>query len=140
RDTLSHELRKQRGTGKHMVPVPPFDLKFLNELAAGGVGTSNRRHQCPASAGRVTSRHPLTPTSEPNGNWPAYCSPAALRFEVPKRACGRRCRNFKSAALAAPRPEPPAPRHEAACQPLARFGSPPLVLFREKRCRRGAWQ
>jgi len=27
-----------------MVLVPLFDLKFLNELAAGGVGTSNRRH------------------------------------------------------------------------------------------------
>jgi hypothetical protein len=24
--------------------VPLFDLKFLNELAAGGAGTSNRRH------------------------------------------------------------------------------------------------
>jgi hypothetical protein len=24
--------------------VPLFDLKFLNELAASGVGTSNRRH------------------------------------------------------------------------------------------------
>jgi hypothetical protein len=27
-----------------MVPVPLFDLKFLHELAAGAVGTSNRRH------------------------------------------------------------------------------------------------
>jgi hypothetical protein len=27
-----------------MVPVPLSDLKFLCELAAGGVGTSNRRH------------------------------------------------------------------------------------------------
>src|SRR5437763_16103003 len=27
-----------------MILVPLFDLKFLNELAAGGVGTSNRRH------------------------------------------------------------------------------------------------
>jgi len=44
RGTLSHELRKQRGTSKHMILVPLFDLKFLNELAAGGVGTSNRRH------------------------------------------------------------------------------------------------
>jgi len=24
--------------------VPLFDLKFLTEFAAGGVGTSNRRH------------------------------------------------------------------------------------------------
>src|SRR5215510_12306797 len=29
----------------------------------------------------------------------AYGSSAAFRFEVPVRACGRRCRNFKSAAL-----------------------------------------
>src|SRR5262249_56598157 len=28
-----------------------------------------------------------------------YGSSAAFRFEVPKRACGRWCRNFKSAAL-----------------------------------------
>ncbi|MFL6970320.1 MAG: hypothetical protein ACJ8F2_00255, partial [Xanthobacteraceae bacterium] len=42
--TLRHELRKQRGTGKFMVLVPLFDLKFLHELAAGTAGTSNRRH------------------------------------------------------------------------------------------------
>ena len=29
RGTLSHELRKQRGTGKVMIRVPLFDLKFL---------------------------------------------------------------------------------------------------------------
>jgi hypothetical protein len=44
RGTLSHELRKQRGTSKHMILVLLFDLKFLNEFAAGVVGTSNRRH------------------------------------------------------------------------------------------------
>jgi hypothetical protein len=27
-----------------MILVPLYDLKFLTELAAGGVGTSNRRH------------------------------------------------------------------------------------------------
>jgi len=27
-----------------MIPVPLFDLKFLNELAASDAGTSNRRH------------------------------------------------------------------------------------------------
>jgi hypothetical protein len=27
-----------------MIPVPLVDLKFLEELAAPGVGTSNRRH------------------------------------------------------------------------------------------------
>src|SRR5215208_7009940 len=45
RSILGHELRKQRGTSKSMVLVPLFDLKFLHELAAGAVGTSNRRHQ-----------------------------------------------------------------------------------------------
>src|SRR5712672_424092 len=44
RSTLCHELRKQRGTSKHMILVPLFDLKFLIEFAATGVGTSNRRH------------------------------------------------------------------------------------------------
>src|SRR5882724_1178977 len=39
-----HELRKQRGTSNSMLLVPLFDLKFLIEFAAGGVGTSNRRH------------------------------------------------------------------------------------------------
>jgi hypothetical protein len=38
RRTLGHELRKQRGAGKFMILVPLFDLKFLNELATGGVG------------------------------------------------------------------------------------------------------
>jgi len=27
-----------------MILVPLFDLKFLTEFAAGGAGTSNRRH------------------------------------------------------------------------------------------------
>src|SRR5262249_5813135 len=44
RGTLGHELRKQGGTSKFMILVPLSDLKFLNEFAAGGVGTSNRRH------------------------------------------------------------------------------------------------
>ena len=38
--TVGHELRKQRGTNKFMILVPLFDLKFLTELAASGVGTS----------------------------------------------------------------------------------------------------
>src|SRR5215211_2643723 len=33
------------------------------------------------------------------GTKQVYGSSAAFRFEVPKRVCGRRCRNFKSAAL-----------------------------------------
>jgi len=32
-----------------MILVPLLDLKFLNELAADGAGTSNRRHWCPGS-------------------------------------------------------------------------------------------
>jgi hypothetical protein len=28
-----------------MILVPLFDLKFPHEFAAGGVGTSNRRHE-----------------------------------------------------------------------------------------------
>jgi hypothetical protein len=46
RSTSRHELRKQRGTSKFLILVPLFDLKFLDEFAAGGVGTSNRRHWC----------------------------------------------------------------------------------------------
>ena len=42
--TLRHELRKQRGTGKFMTLMPLFDLKFLEEIAASGAGTSNWRH------------------------------------------------------------------------------------------------
>src|SRR5262245_46913182 len=42
--TARHELRKQRGTSKFMMLVPLFDLKFLDEFAAGGAGTSDRRH------------------------------------------------------------------------------------------------
>ena len=44
RGALRHELRKQRGTSKHMILVPLFDLKFLIEFAAIAVRTSNRRH------------------------------------------------------------------------------------------------
>src|SRR5215218_7950953 len=42
----------------------------------------------------------LTRTSEAKGHQRHYDSSAASRFEVPKRGCGRRCRNFKSAAPA----------------------------------------
>jgi hypothetical protein len=38
-----------------MIPVPLFDLKFLIEIAAGGAGTSNRRH-CQVRATDVQSR------------------------------------------------------------------------------------
>ena len=42
--TLLNEFRKAKGTSKSMILVPLFDLKFLIEFAAGGAGTSNRRH------------------------------------------------------------------------------------------------
>jgi hypothetical protein len=42
--TLLNEFRKAKGTSKSMILVPLFDLKFLIEIAAGGAGTSNRRH------------------------------------------------------------------------------------------------
>src|SRR5436309_15541463 len=50
---------------------------------------------------RDTSQHTLTRPSETKGHWQLYDSSAAFRFEVPNRVCCRRCRNFKSAALAA---------------------------------------
>ena len=43
RGILRYELRKQRGTSNSMILVPLFDLKFLSEFAAGGVGTSTPR-------------------------------------------------------------------------------------------------
>jgi len=47
RDTSQHALTRTsetKGTSNSMILVPLFDLKFLTEFAAGGVGTSNRRH------------------------------------------------------------------------------------------------
>src|SRR3984893_14268673 len=38
-----YKLRKTKGTSKSKILVPLFDLKFLTELAASAVGTSNRR-------------------------------------------------------------------------------------------------
>ena len=46
-DHSQHSLARvsgARGTGKFMILVWLFDLKFLTEFAAGDVGTSNRRH------------------------------------------------------------------------------------------------
>src|SRR5262249_49124660 len=54
---------------------------------------------CPAAEVRDTWLHARTRTSEAKGHQQVYGSSAAFRFEVPIRACGRRCRNFKSAAL-----------------------------------------
>src|SRR5205085_6748533 len=42
--TSGTNFGSEKGTSNYMILVPLFDLKFLNELAAGGAGTSNRRH------------------------------------------------------------------------------------------------
>src|SRR5262245_52404245 len=46
-----------RGTGKFMIPVPPFDLKFLTDFAARAVGTSNRRHRARKQGAAVGGTH-----------------------------------------------------------------------------------
>src|SRR6266542_3524738 len=66
---LLRELRKQRGTSKYMILVPLFDLKFLNELAASAVGTSNRRHwRNLGSVARIAEAAVLTVPSALLGN------------------------------------------------------------------------
>jgi hypothetical protein len=62
--------------------VPLFDLKFLNELAVGGAGTSIRRHYWPASEVRDALQHALMRILEANGHEQVYSSGAAFRFEV----------------------------------------------------------
>src|SRR2546421_11416709 len=65
RNTLQHPLTRTseaKGHEQLLDPGAAFDLKFLFEFAAGAVGTSNRRHQCPASEVRNTLQHPLTRT------------------------------------------------------------------------------
>src|SRR5262249_13967154 len=42
--TSSTNFGTDKGTSKCTTPVPLIDLKFVNELAAGGARTSNRRH------------------------------------------------------------------------------------------------
>ena len=41
-----------------MILVPLFDLKFLTEFAASGVGTSNRRHSMSWPGFRRRVKHP----------------------------------------------------------------------------------
>jgi len=54
-----------------MVLVPPFDLKFLHELAAGTAGTSNRRHWSVFQlAGRSQIRHCRAPDQVRGRLWP----------------------------------------------------------------------
>src|SRR5262245_57603449 len=40
----ARRILEQRGASNAMILVLLFDLKFLTEFPAGGVGTSNRRH------------------------------------------------------------------------------------------------
>jgi predicted SnoaL-like aldol condensation-catalyzing enzyme len=40
----STSFGSERGTSKSMILMPLYELKFLNEIAASGVGTSTRRH------------------------------------------------------------------------------------------------
>src|SRR5215468_9411849 len=47
RDAFQHPLTRAsetKGHREYMVLVPLIDRKFLNAFAAGGAGTSNRRH------------------------------------------------------------------------------------------------
>src|SRR5215467_15613499 len=69
-----------------MTPVPLFDLKFLTEFAAGGVGTSNRRHSphhpTPRFCGiRLRNGHVVAAA----GEWPVTFAlrPSCLRGEPP---------------------------------------------------------
>src|SRR5262249_644648 len=50
--------------------VPLFDLKFLNDLAPSGVGTSNRRHSRRPVIGRPPSTEASAWTPAPNGPLP----------------------------------------------------------------------
>jgi hypothetical protein len=43
-NTLRTTFGFDKVTGKFMILEPPFDLSFVEEIAAGGAGTSNRRH------------------------------------------------------------------------------------------------
>src|SRR5262245_14299436 len=55
----------------------------------------------PVPASEVRDASPQIPDTNvgSKGALEVYDSSAAFRFEVPGRVCGRRCRNFKSAAL-----------------------------------------
>src|SRR5262249_17815156 len=64
---------------------------------ARGIDGKGKRHECPASEVRDPSRHPLTRTSEAKGALQVY-DLVPLFDEVPKRACRRWDRKFKSAA------------------------------------------
>src|SRR5882762_2967682 len=70
RDTSQHPptrtLRSTRGTAEYLILVPLIDLKFLNELAAGDAGTSNRRHSARGSVFWVPQRVEVKPLSRPN--------------------------------------------------------------------------
>src|SRR5262249_28133885 len=83
---LSHFLRRTsvhfggKCFSKHMILVPLCDLKFLTELAADGVGTSNRRHErrnpTPPAA-RVPTCTPLRRNPRPDSPCAAFMRSAS---------------------------------------------------------------
>src|SRR6266852_1479266 len=59
---------------------------------------------CPVSEVRATSQRAPTRTSETKGGTGKYLMPAPLfDLKFPLRTCSKRCRNFKSSALAGKR-------------------------------------
>src|SRR5829696_9674590 len=56
-NTPSTSFGSERGTSNSMILVPLYELKFLNEIAASGVGTSTRRHLV-AACGREVQAFP----------------------------------------------------------------------------------
>ncbi len=90
--TLLHELRKQRGTSKYMILVPLFDLKFLNELAASAVGTSNRRHWPGFLTGSRGDGAEIWPASgfAPRRQYWTYWQGAKKRWRAKDQARARR--------------------------------------------------
>jgi hypothetical protein len=75
RGTFGYELRNQRDTSNFMILVRFLDLKFLSEIAATMIGTSNPPH------------------------YQLYDSSAPFEPEVRDRICRTVCANFGFGAL-----------------------------------------
>src|SRR5262249_6925314 len=108
-DWLGTNFGSERGTSKFMIPVPLFDLKFLNVLAASGVGTSNRRHwQKPNGTFYWRCGNESTSSIEYHRNQPA----SEWLPPHPKKPLSRsrRCPPLKPRSARTPRdPRPPMP-------------------------------
>src|SRR5712671_2506774 len=125
RDTPQHTLTRTSETKGHSQLYgsrAAFDLKFLTECAAGGVGTSNRRHECPVSEVRDTPQHTLTRTSETKGHSQLYGSRAAfdLKFLTEFAAGGVGTSNRRHERFA----EPNCARKSVRPPPSARLRIP----------------